>query len=385
MRIAIEASNVLYGSSAIRRYVVNLIQHLVRIDRENSYLAFYTYFRKSPYSLLKFPDEINNFKNISSSVPASLWWTLWNITGYPKIESLIGNIDIFHATDFFVPPKRNARIVFTIHGISYIKAPQFYDRIFCKKSSQMLHNAIKRGDYFIAVSNKTKMETLELYPFLEDRIRVIPLGVGEEFRVMVNRSDISNRLKERFSIDSPYILYAGGLERSKNVLGLIEAYKLLCDKKKPEHLLIMAGNKGRHYLEIMDKVEEYGLKDSVIFTGYIEQEGDDLTLLYNGADLFVFPSFYEGWASPPLEAMKCGCPVITSNISSLPETVDDAAIKVNPYLPEEIADAIYNVLTDGELRNNLVKKGLEWANQFGWERTAKEHLGFYKSMCKTEQ
>jgi len=384
MRIAIEATNVLYGSSAIRRYVVNLIEHLAKIDRENSYLIFYTHFRKSPYGLLKFPPGggIDNFKNIVSKVPASLWWILWNVTGYPKIERIIGDIDVFHSPDFFIPPKRNARIVFTIHGISYIKAPQFYEKKFCEKASKMLRNAVKMSDYFIAVSNQTQMEILELYPSLKDRIKVIPLGVDEKFRIIGEKSKIFSRLQDRFSINRPYILYVGGLERSKNIFGIIEAYKLLCDKKRCEHLLVMAGHRGRHYHEVMDKIEVYGLKDKVVFTGYIEQEGDDLPLLYNGAELFVFPSFYEGWASPPLEAMSCGTPVITSNASSLPETVGDAALKIDPSNPAELADAMWQVLNDKRLRQDLIQKGLERVKAFTWENVARETLKLYKSIIK---
>jgi len=182
-------------------------------------------------------------------------------------------------------------------------------------------------------------------------------------------------------IDYPYILYLGTLEPRKNVERLIEAFIQLKKKQINEKLLI-SGIKGWDYQSIFDKVASLGVEKEIIFSGFIPNEL--IPFLYNGASAFVYPSLYEGFGLPVLEAMACGVPVVTSNVSSLPEVAGDAAILINPYSVDELADGIWRILSDEELRNQCIEKGIERAKSFTWERCAMETMKAFNEVCNTD-
>ena len=183
--------------------------------------------------------------------------------------------------------------------------------------------------------------------------------------------------KKKHDITFPFILYLGTLEPRKNLKSLILAYNEI-KKKFPEYKLIIGGAKGWGYKNIFQIIDNLGIDKDIIFTGYIPEK--DLPSLYNSAELFVYPSFYEGFGLPPLEAMACGTPVITSNTSSLPEVVGNAGIMVDPNNVNQLADAMYKVLTDDNLRRDMIKKGLKRAKMFSWKKTAKETLKVYEEV-----
>jgi glycosyltransferase involved in cell wall biosynthesis len=234
-----------------------------------------------------------------------------------------------------------------------------------------------RADYFIAVSENTKAEFLNCFPEIDPRrVRVIPLGIGSEFRVLDRRS-VKEKIKAAFQIDRPYILYVGGLETRKNVQGILRGFSLVAHRY-PDLDLVLAGDPGHGYGEIEALASEGCLPGRVKVIGYVGQETDRLPLLYNGAECFVFPSFSEGWTSPPLEAMACGTPVLTSNVSSLPETVGDAALTVDPSCPEAIGQAMDRLLADSALRADLQRKGLKHSSRFTWKRCAESTHALYR-------
>ena len=209
-------------------------------------------------------------------------------------------------------------------------------------------------------------------------MRDIPLGIGSEFKIL-EKEMVKRDLYRRFSITRPYILYVGGIEPRKNIKGIIRGFSSLANQH-PDLDLIMVGSKERQPSDIHDLIMSLKLDKRIKIMEYIGQESDDLPLLYNGAECFVFPSFSEGWTSPPLEAMACGIPVVTSNVSSLPETVGDAALLVNPKDYEEIGTAIEKLMSDTDLRNTIIRKGLQHASKYTWKRCAKNTLNFYKDI-----
>ena len=235
--------------------------------------------------------------------------------------------------------------------------------------------AVRRLDAIITDSNQSKEDIVRFLPVKEKKVTVVPLAASEAYCPLPD-GEIERAL-EKYGIRLPYILYVGALESRKNLPGLLEAYAWLRHWSN-EWTLVIVGARKWKYAPIFETTQRLGLEPYVHFTGYVEEE--DLPALYNGADLFVFPSLYEGFGLPVLEAMACGTPVVTSNTSSLPEVVGDAALLVDPYNVEEIAASMRLVLEDKVLATDLRERGLARANEFTWERTARETITVYEKV-----
>ncbi len=380
MKICIDGTPV-FAERAIRRYTFNLIRHIPASDKRNAYIAFYIAYSNVFQNSVPRASE-SNLKNVICKVPGKILVPLWNSLNFPPLELFTGPVDIFHATDFDVPATRNAKIIFTLHGVSYIEAPHWFPETLERTSIKRLNMAIKKCPFFIAVSENTKKQFMAYSGITDRQTFVVHLGIGDEFRVIPEKDALRRALRKKFGLQKPYILYTGALEKWKNIEGLLEAFRSLVQKKYDGDL-ILAGPEGAEGNIFREKANASGIESRVHFTGTLPQDTDDLVFLYNGADVFVFPSFVEGFASPPLEAMKCGCPVVTSDVSSLPETVGDAALKINPREPEAIAEAVQKILSDGELKKKLVQKGLERVKQFTWERVARETLAVYNVVYRS--
>lgn len=235
---------------------------------------------------------------------------------------------------------------------------------------------VRYVDRFLTVSNNSKQDLARYLGLPMEKITVIPLAAGKQFHPLPD-AEVRTVLA-RIGIQNPYILYVGSLEPRKNLSRLLEAYSLLLDWSSHWRLVI-GGTRNIWNSEPVGRfVEEHNLKPFVHFTGYIPD--DDLPALYTGADLFVFPSLYEGFGLPVLESMACGTPVITSNTSSLPEVAGDAAVLVDPYMVEDIAAAMRLVLSDVDLAQDLRNRGLERAKLFTWEKTASQTIAVYEAL-----
>ncbi|MEW9124908.1 MAG: glycosyltransferase family 1 protein, partial [Thermotaleaceae bacterium] len=238
--------------------------------------------------------------------------------------------------------------------------------------------SIKRAERIITDSENTKKDIIGFFPKAKDKIRVIYPG-SPDFKRIEDQKHIE-AVKANHKIAGKYILYMGTLEPRKNLIRLIEAYHKLVNEEKIEQKLVLAGKKGWLYNDIFSKIVELHLEEQVIFTDYISEE--DKSALYSGAEVFAYPSLYEGFGLPPLEAMACGTAVVTSNISSLPEVVGNAGIYINPYDVENIAQGIYSLLINQELRRDLENKGIEQAKSFSWNRTVKQIIDVYKEILE---
>ena len=230
----------------------------------------------------------------------------------------------------------------------------------------------------ITVSAYSKMDIIKYFNVPEEKIKVIHLAAESMFRCL-NKDIAWDYLKKKYNYSTDYILYIGGFSPRKNVEGLMEAFKLVYkDLPGRYDLMLLGSSKDEHY-ELKKKAQSLGIGERVVFTGYVPY--NHLPWFYNCAEVFVYPSFYEGFGLPPLEAMTCGTPVITSNVTSIPEIVGDAAITINPYNLDELSNSIYNVLTDMELKNLLIQKGFRRAYQFSWKKTAQETIKVYEEVC----
>ncbi len=239
-----------------------------------------------------------------------------------------------------------------------------------------LPRAVKHVDAVITISQNSKKDLLEYLPIAEAKITVIAAAAGKHFQMM-NEEKIAPAL-ERVGVERPYILYVGSVEPRKNLLRLLEAYQEVRKWSQSWRLVIVGARNYWKSSPVAQKVKDLGLEGQVKFTGYIPDE--DLPALYNGADLFCFPSLYEGFGLPVLEAMACGTPVVTANSSSLPEVAGEAALLVDPYNVTELAAAMRRVLEDPALAEDLRQKGLERVKQFTWEKTARETIAVYEKV-----
>ena len=295
------------------------------------------------------------------------------------------DIDILHVpvhwynqiTPFVL--NREIKKVLTLHDLTPILFPEMHTRetnLTWKSSLKFIKN---RTNVMICDSISTKNDCIKLLNIPEKRLRVIPLSADEQYKPLKNKKQIHDELKQEYNIDTPFILFVGTLEKRKNVPTLLKSFYKL-KKCKIEHKLVIVGGKGWKYTKIFDLIEELNLKDDVIFTDYVTDEY--LVKLYNAADLFVYPSLYEGFGLPPLEAMACGCPVITSNTSSLPEVVGDAGIMIDPNDIDSLTESMHKILTDNELRKEMSRKSLERAGMFSWKKTTKETWDVYEDALK---
>lgn len=365
MRIGIDYTAAVHQRAGIGRYARGLVRALAQLDRENEYLLLVA---GRPKEKSAFPP---NFK--PRYLPLSPHWMtiLWQRLRVPLPADLFtGPLDLFHSPDYVLPPLRRGKRVLTIHDLSFLRYPEGADPRLRWYLTQAVPRSIAQADLVLADSRNTKIDLIELLGVEASRVEVLYPGVEERFHPLDEESLAP--VRARYSLDFPFILTVGTLEPRKNHVGLLQAYSFL---RHPPRLVI-AGGKGWLYEPIFQEVERLSLEGRVFFLGYVPEE--DLPALYNLADLFVFPSFYEGFGLPPLEAMACGTPVVTSNTSSLLEVVGDGALLVPPRDVEALAEAMEKVIGDPSLQEELRSKGLERAKRFRWGEAAKRLLAIYK-------
>jgi glycosyltransferase involved in cell wall biosynthesis len=290
------------------------------------------------------------------------------------MDRALPRVEIFHATEHLLPPLKNARTVFTLHDLIF----QFFPEYHLPLNRWFLRNAmphfLRRADAIIAVSECTKRDAIRVYNIPPEKITVIYEAADPALHPETDASRIA-QVRARYANNQPFLLFVGVIEPRKNIIALVDALRLLRARGYP-HRLLIAGRKGWLYQPTLDHVKQTGMSDAVDFLDFVPD--DDLAALFSACDAFVFPSLYEGFGLPPLEAMAAGAPVICSNTSSLPEVVGDAALLINPRDVGEIANAIERVITDSALRDELRTKGLAQAKKFSWERAARETLAVYQ-------
>ena len=370
MKIGINARYLQNIHTGIANYLLNLILNLRMIDKKNEYILFLGSNKLIPKAILdkKFDYDIPKI-HASNQVLKILWAHLYLPFAIKKLK-----LDIFHESAFVAPIFKNCKTITTIYDLAFLYFPHCYtfrNRLYFKS---LLSKSIKQSDSIITISESSKKDIIDNFQVSPDKIDVIYPGVDETFHTLENK-DLMEEVKKIYKIKKNFILTVSSITPRKNLSRLIKSFKLLKDEKKINWQLVIVGGKGWLYEDVFKEVSRYKLQEDIIFCGYVPQK--HLLCLYNAASLFVYPSLYEGFGLPVLEAMACACPVVASNTSSMPEACADAALLVNPNNIEEFSSAINAIKDNSTLRQILIKKGLEQAKRFSWRRTAEKTLNAY--------
>jgi len=378
MHIAIDVSAAAEDlRTGVGVYTINLLRALSEIDHANKYSIYSVRFNQELKEICR-----SNFRlrKIPDLVPLhSQWysWSLWHYTGF-SLQLMKDKPDVFISTQPSLPMFCLSRKLIVIHDLTPLILKDAYTKRFRTIFRSQLLHATRLADRILTVSNSTKNDLVNILGIDSKIIDVVYQSYDRE--AYSNRIDIKQleNVKQKYKIPQRYIFYVGTREPKKNIARLIEAYNMLINQHSIDHRLVIAGKGNWRDEELFSLVVKLGIKDHIIFTGFISNE--ELPLLLSGADLFVFPSLHEGFGIPLLEAMACGTPVITSNLSSLPEVVADAALLVDPYNVNAISNAMYTLLSDHVLRKELKEKGLIRVKQFSWEKTGKEILRIIETL-----
>ena len=312
--------------------------------------------------------------------PVRLLNFAWNYFSWPKLEKITGKADLYHVAGMVVPPTRYAKVLQTVHGIIAEVMPELLPLERVRRLKKVLRDAMRRADYYLAISESTKKDMIEYLGVDPALVFVVPHGVDPIFRYLPDREDLKNRLRRRFGITRPYVLYVGAIGHHKNVMGILHAYRLIREIGFEDYELWLVGPQDSAWEEVIEFRRKNNMEDWIFIPGLLMQNNQELTDLYNGADCFVFPSYYEGSGLPPLEAIACGTPVIISNRSSLPEMVGDAALFVDPDEPEELANQVALLLQDDDLRAAMIEKGFRRVKEVHWRFSAMRLIEVYKKI-----
>ena len=367
MRIGIDARSIhLEGAG---RYIRELIANLSRIDDKNEYIIYFL----SEEQMHRNRIEKQNF--FSAILPISLY----DLHKQPLLTYRLmkDKIDLFHATDLWLfpifPP---CNMVITIHDLMIYYIPESSTRQALLYGRVFFPHAFKKSKKLILTSQFMKEQLLKLYPDVGYKISAVPLGVSECFKVK-NNDNIENVIT-KYNIKKKFVLYVGNLRSHKNIGRLLEAFSKLPEEIKNDYNLVIVADKMKRYSEILKRPRKLGIEEHVQFVGFVQN--DDLSAIYKLATVLVLPSLCEWFGLPIVEAMASGTPVITSNITSMPEIAGDAGLLINPYDSDELKTAIEKVIMDKQLRSKLVIMGKERAKLYSWPDMATKVLDIYKEL-----
>jgi len=371
LQICFDLSSAIHHHAGLGRYAHELLSALIAQDTVNDYVALYN----SPRNELKPDAPLDRLPTHRVPLDAKPWRMsvllaqIFNV----GMERWLPRADLFHATDHLLPRFKHTKTVFTLHDLIFRFFPEYHLPLNRWFLTNAMPYFLRRADAIIAVSECTKRDAIRLYDLSPEKITVIYEGVNPALKPEQDAARIA-QVRAQYAHDQPFIFFVSTIEPRKNIIALVDAMKILRARGLP-HRLLIAGRKGWLYQATFDHVKQTGMSDKVDFLDFVPDA--DLSALFAACDAFVFPSLYEGFGLPPLEAMACGAPVICSNTASLPEVVGDAAWLVNPREASEIANAIERVVNDDHLRDELRAKGLAQASKFSWERAARETLDVY--------
>lgn len=374
MRIAIDGTIIREEITGTGFYITNLINGLMKVDDENQYFIFGDEKHIKKYvNITK-----DNFKVVHKRFKSRVVRVLWQYFIFPfELKKL--RIDVLHSPNYITPLiKLGFKIILTIHDLTFLLFPEKYTVTKRLLFGKMLPIFIKKSDKIIAVSSNTKKDILRFFNLPEEKVAVTYESYPDYYNMSIPLP-IARDIMGKYGIDRDFILYVGMIEPRKNIISLLKSFVEIDQSLDLD--LVIVGKKGWYFKEIeqyMASIKNLKLKNKIIFTGYVVEP--KLKYFYRAAFMFVYPTLYEGFGLPPLQAMACGTPVITSNVSSLPEVVGDAAIKIDPGDLKQLKKSILSLTKDKEFRKTNIIKGLEIVKRFSLKNIANMTLCVYNNL-----
>ena len=370
MKIAIDARGAnLYNGTGIGTYTNNLITNMINIKSSNKFLLFCSgQFNKN--------FNKNNTEIIFSSGKHGSFFEQYYFPS--KLKS--SGTDLYHIPQNGIGLNYNMEIptVVTIHDLIPYLMPETVGKSYLEKFLREMPNIISNSAGIITVSEYSKKDILKFFSFYpEEKIYVTPLAANSTFKPL-DKSQSQIYVKKTYNINTPYILYIGGFSSRKNALGLIKSFEKSYNSLNEPYTLLLGGSLKDEGEKLFNYVKDKNLSNKIVFSGYVKEE--ELPILYSGCDAFVYPSLYEGFGLPPLEAMSCKAPVITSNLTSIPEVACNSSILINPYDESDLSYALVKLLNDKYLQKEISEKGYKNSLNFTWEKTAQKTLLAYESI-----
>lgn len=365
--------------SGVEEYTINLLSHLFFIDKKNQYKLFLNSFSAPRLNFQKLK-LLPNVKLYFFSYPNKILNSAFAFLKYPRVDEMLKGVDLFFSPNLiFTNLSPQCKQIVTFHDLSFERHPEFFSwkrRLWHQFVSP--RSAAQRAAGIIAVSCSTRFDLEKLYKIPHRKIRVIHSGILKRFKPRSRNHPSVVSVRQKYNLPPHFVLYLGTLEPRKNLEGLILAFNKFKRRCKTQYKLIIAGRPGWMYHNVYKLASKSPFSHDIMFIGFISVQHKPY--LYNLADLFVYPSFYEGFGFPPLEAMASGVPVVSSNISSLPEVIGEAGVLIDPYNINEISEGIAQILNDPYWQGLLKKRGAARAEQFNWYKTARETLNFFEKM-----
>lgn len=381
MRIGIDIRCLSDGKrTGVEEYTINLLENIFELDKKNEYVLFsnsyhdshfdariFSQFKNVKVKQFKFPNKLLNF---------CFWYLRW-----PCVDILLGGVDIFFMPNInFIALSKKTKLVLTVHDLSF----EIFPETFSAKRRAWHHfvnprGLCKRADQIIAVSDSTKADIVSRYGIAEQKVQRVYNGISDEIQQLDRNDPKLMEVKERYHLPFNFIFYLGTVEPRKNIPAIVKAFDQLKSLGNPQldkYKLVIAGGMGWKIKNILDEMRNAKFTQDIIFTSCITNE--DKPAVYTLASLFVYPSFFEGFGIPVLEAMRCGVPVITSNGSSLPEVVDQGGLMIDPDKPDELFQAMKEVLLNREFHIQLSEQGARQAVRFNWRTAGRETLGIFE-------
>lgn len=377
MRIGIDVTSAMMQGGGIGRYTRELVQATLAQDTAHEYVLF-----SAPPPAGKSLDALfsANERVTHKIAPVSEQWLyrMWYRARLPiSVQRFTGKLDLFHSPDFVLPPVGgNIPTLLTVHDLSFVHFPEVYPEVLVNYLNKVVPWSVERATHILADSEATKQDLMEIWRVPNEKVSVLYSGVSEAFEKVEDAGRIT-AVRQKYNLgDAPYLLSVGTVQPRKNYQMLIQAFAPLADKFP--HNLYIAGGKGWLYDEMMAEIEKQGLTERVCFIGFVDDA--DLPTLYSAADLYLFPSIYEGFGLPMLEAMACGVPVIASNVSSLPEVGEETAVMLPSHDLLQWTQKMDTLLSDSEQRQKMVAAGLQQVRKFSWKKASAQLLSIYQTL-----
>ncbi|MCB1070551.1 MAG: glycosyltransferase family 4 protein [Verrucomicrobia bacterium] len=370
MKVCIDIQSAIAQRAGVGRYTRTLVEHLSRQRSPQDALSlFYFDFRRRGGA----PACLGATERAIHLIPGRVVQRAWKSLEWPPFNWFAGKADVYHFPNFILPPLTRGKSVVTIHDVAFLRYPETIEERNLRYLTRLMRKTVERADRIITVSEFTAREIQQLLGVPKEKCAAIPSGLDDAF--VPARDEACRRFREQHHLPRPYLLTVGTLEPRKNIPFLVYLFESL----DSDIDLVIAGMKGWKTEPILHRIETSIRRNRIHYLDYVADE--DLPALYTGAEAFLFPSLYEGFGFPPLEAMRCRTPVISSCTSSLPEVLGDAAILAEPYDVEAWLEAISKVLGDSAFRTTLKAAGEARAAQFTWSETARRTWDVYRSLA----